>query len=690
MSIFHVLHQTYLRAEKEGLVDNPELDMTGRNIALLPIYHTNLRAEAYNVLQIVIDDKGNPKQINFIEEDAYTIFPVTVESLNRSGKKVVAHPLCDYMPYLSNSLDEEKYASYCEQNEQWISGVLLELSTCTDQETEDAKDLKVFLQELREMVLGKDILKLIKELIGKDYRMLTQDNTTTEDEPEIEIELEAATKTSKAKTKKINLSKVFVTFGKQFADAQKLDIDISKSKLLHWAHIQHIRRMHAEQTDKFDICDVSGQRIYCTDLNRGLLGKGKLVSVSNNTETHIGRFCEGSEVIRLGADTSEKIHLMLKFFLEHGDNSQKLYNNTRAIIWFSDDILNEREFSLSNPTADILDPWDNPPEEEYESKSTADPRAREWRKILRGDIPLPKENETDFFYLMTINKISNGRIAIQSTRTMPISLFLRNLQHWNKTCAWEKRNFNSKEYENKTPRPWDIVRFVYGVENDDGKVDCLKDELKSLAFKRLLPTVIDGRPLPKDIGRQIFSNYRNRISFRKNWPYLQYISCALLNKVRQDERKEERLLMLEKDNQTRDYLYGRLLAVYEKVEMDAMKTGSASSNEKSESEKQEKGKSSRLTNVERVWAAFFQTPERMLGTLHTKMRPYLNKLKSDNAGRHSYYNRLIGEIQTDIRDAESYLANKNKALNEDAVFGYYAQNRELYKSSVEKKEKENA
>lgn len=689
MSIFHVLHQTYLRAEKEGLVDSPELDMTGRNITLLPIYHTNLRSEGYNVLQIDLDEKGVPISATFVPKDEYVIFPVTVESLNRSGKKVVAHPLCDYMQYYSEILSEEKYKNYYEQNELWINGVMQELPYFIDQEAEEAEDLKVFLQEIRKMILSRDFLELAKELIGNKYKMLAQNNIITGDGASIEIELKASAEKSKAVSKKIDLSEVFITFSKKFADSKKQDINITKNKLLHKAHVQYIQRIQSEQSEKLELCDISGEKMYCTSLNRGLLGKGKIISVSNNTETYIGRFHEGAEVIRLGADTSEKIHLMLKFFLEHEDNSQRLYNNTRAIIWFSDDILNEREFSLSNPIADAVDPWDNPPEEDG-SKSMTDPRAREWKKIIKGEKPLSEENEMDFFYLMTINKISNGRISIQSTRTIPISLFVHNLQHWNKTCSWEWWNYSSKKYENKTPRPWDIVRFVYGIENDDGKVDCLKDELKSLSFKRILPSVIDGMPLPKDMGRKIFSNYRNRIRYKKNWRNLQHMSCALLNKVHQDERKEKRLPMLEKDNQTRDYLYGRLLAVYEKAEMDAVKTGSVSGGEKSEGEKQEKDKSSRLTNVERVWSAFFQAPEKMLGTLHAKMRPYLDKLKSNNAGRYSYYNRLIGEIQTEIRDSESYLANKNKALNEDAVFGYYAQNRELYKSNIEKKENENA
>ncbi|NMA07373.1 MAG: hypothetical protein GX928_06680 [Ruminococcaceae bacterium] len=160
--------------------------------------------------------------------------------------------------------------------------------------------------------------------------------------------------------------------------------------------------------------------------------------------------------------------------------------------------------------------------------------------------------------------------------------------------------------------------------------------------------------------------------------------------MRQDERKEKRLPMLDKGKQTRDYLYGRLLAVYEKIEKDATTSAIVSVDEKAGDKSQDKSKASRLTNVERVWASFFQSPERMLGVLHMKIRPYLDKLKSNRADNYNYYNSLIGEIQTDIRDAESYLANKNKALNEDAVFGYYAQNREFYKPRTERKENENA
>ncbi len=668
MSVFHVLYETYKEAEKKGQVDEPSLVQGGRNIVVLPLYHMNLRANAYDVVQLVFGESGIPMSLEFLLNNTYTIFPVTEDSLNRTSN-VFAHPLCDDMQYLSKSLNPKKYESYCKENEKWLNGI----SAILSEVSKETEDIKMFLQEIRSLLVSKDLLLVLKKLLRMKYKVISEDKEV------LEVEIKPKTAVEKAELKIIDLSKLFVTFKKEFSDSRKKSIEVSRNQLLHQAHVAYIQNWQSQQVEAFAKCDVSGGEMYCTNRNRGLLGKGKLVSVSNNTETYRGRLTDGAEIIHLGADTSECIHLMLKFFLEHEDNSQRLYNNTTAIIWFAKDILNERKMDLSDPVADFENDFgDDDEDDDIELLTLSDLKAREWKKIVKGNKTLTHEESEDFFYLILLNKISNGRIAIQSSRTIPITIFVQNLQKWQETCRWEIWDSSTKKYETKTPRPWDIIRFVYGVEKTDGKVDCLKDELKSLAFKRLLPSVIDGFPLPKDMARKIFTNYKNRIRYRKNWIFLQYLTCALINKVRQDERKEKRTSMLEKEQQTRDYLYGRLLAVYEKVEMDAMKPSAFSADKKEEGKMDKK---SRVTNVEKVWSAFFQAPERMLETLHMKIRPYLDKLKADQAGSYSYYNKLIGEIQTDIRDAETYLDTKNKSLNEDAVFGYYAQNRELYKSN---------
>lgn len=668
-----MLYQSYLVAEERGLVDNLALDQSNRNIGILPIYHTNRRSDGFSVLQIYLDDDGTPKRIAFIEDSAYTIFPITEDSLNRTSN-VFAHPLCDDMQYLSKNLHERKHQNYLEQNKLWTDEIIPDLSSL---HSEEADELIAFIEEIQEVVHKWDVLDLVKTLLKQNYIVVS------EDQEKIELEIEPETDSRKARTKNVDLSKVFVSFGKEYVDTARKDIDVSSNRLLHNSHIRLIQNRQAKEEDQFDTCDISGRRMYCTNRNRGLIGMGKIVGGSHD-ETHKGRFYDSNQVIRLGGETSEKIHLMLKFFLEHRQNMQPLYNNTTAVFWFLEDILNERDFSLNDPTSEA-DIFDIILEEDELEESLENERAEAWKKVLRGERELSEDLQNDFFYLLMLNKISNGRIAIQGQRTMPTKEFMVNLKHWQETCSWDSWHRSSGSFKPRTPRPWDIVRFVYGIENDNGWVECLKDEQKSLAFRRLLPSVIDGAPLPRDMARQIFTNFKNRIAYEKNWTYLQYMSCALLNKMRQDEGRGKRHPMLEKDKQTRDYLYGRLLAVYEKIELDAMRPRGVSSDQK-----EGKGSSMRVTNVGKIWGAFFQNPERMLQSLHGKIKPYLNRLKNDKAGLFIYLNNLASEIQTEIRDSEEYLENKNRALNEDAVFGYYAQNRDFYTSRDAKEENENA
>lgn len=60
MSIFHVLYKSYEQAEEQGLIDKPELVVGNRNIVILPLYHMNVRSDGSNVIQITLDDEGNP------------------------------------------------------------------------------------------------------------------------------------------------------------------------------------------------------------------------------------------------------------------------------------------------------------------------------------------------------------------------------------------------------------------------------------------------------------------------------------------------------------------------------------------------------------------------------------------------------------------------------------------------------
>ena len=99
--------------------------------------------------------------------------------------------------------------------------------------------------------------------------------------------------------------------------------------------------------------------------------------------------------------------------------------------------------------------------------------------------------------------------------------------------------------------------------------------------------------------------------------------------------------MLEENNKDRSYLYGRLLAIYEKLEADTLYSGT-----------NEVG--NRSTNAERLWTAYTKTPARTLMILEEKIRPYKERLQKGKPSSYIYYERLIGKIINDLSGNENF------------------------------------
>ena len=105
----------------------------------------------------------------------------------------------------------------------------------------------------------------------------------------------------------------------------------------------------------------------------------------------------------------------------------------------------------------------------------------------------------------------------------------------------------------------------------------------------------------------------------------------------------------------RSYLFGRLLAVAEKVERSAYRTD----------EKDREPAACRLQ------AAFAAHPMQTWANLEKSLRPYYGKLKP---GSRSYYMNLIDEI---IHQFEGNDLTKNAPLQDTYLLGYHLQRREL-------------
>ncbi|WP_354005778.1 type I-C CRISPR-associated protein Cas8c/Csd1, partial [Aeromonas caviae] len=111
------------------------------------------------------------------------------------------------------------------------------------------------------------------------------------------------------------------------------------------------------------------------------------------------------------------------------------------------------------------------------------------------------------------------------------------------------------------PAPRDIAEAAYGRRLDD--------KLSKATVERLLPCIIDGSQLPRDLVETTTRRARNRVGFKEHleWEKCLGIACALF---RGHNKQRNYQMALEQDRITRDYLYGRLLAVAENIESQAL------------------------------------------------------------------------------------------------------------------------
>lgn len=514
MSALSALYDAYVRAEKDNFIDRH--DLNDHHIVILPLFHTNRRSDGLNIVELNLNPDGSVIDCDFVPADDYAVFPVTEESVTRTVN-VSAHPLCDQLGYTSAKFKKNRFDSFMDAFQSWYN----------------------YAQENG----SHPILESVHALLEKQDMFDAVFNGLRQKYPVALDEKDNFIVTIDGKEKKIKTDGLLVTYRVFSGRADKLDYTSTADTDLHRIYVDYIRHLNSEKKDQFDYCDLSGDYAYCTNKHRGLLGTAKVVSVSHS-ETHMGRFRSGDEVVRLSYEATEKIHLMLKFFLDHGDNNAYLGESTYTLIWFDNDLFNKDKIDITSPgdTVEKYDPFSGrkkTPKKQATKVDTLSSRAAQ--KIgnsmigLREILP-PKGR----FYILIINKISNGRIAVQYFRELSNSELMERLAYWYASTAWPRYVKDTGLIE-RSPNLFEIIDSLYGDENEKGYVRCENKKLRTLAFKRLLPCVIDGRPLPKDFARLAYINFTKRNSYDKSWPQILYIACALLNKTRCD-RNQRRII----------------------------------------------------------------------------------------------------------------------------------------------------
>ena len=113
-------------------------------------------------------------------------------------------------------------------------------------------------------------------------------------------------------------------------------------------------------------------------------------------------------------------------------------------------------------------------------------------------------------------------------------------------------------------------------------------------------------------------------------------------------------MSLEKENRSRDYLYGRLLAVAERIERVALSVGGEN----------------RITSVERYFQRFADKPFSTWRIIEMSLRPYKERLLVKRGGFLTNREKDIQEIM-DLFATETF--SDDRKLSGEFLLGYHSQ-----------------
>lgn len=617
---------------------------------LLPPFHTTVTAQ----ITVTIDQNGNFMRAELVaQDDKMTIIPVTEKSGSRTAGKE-PHPLCDNLRYLAGDYkDYYKDDGVC--NELYMSQIeKWEKSTYSH---EKVKAIYLYLKKAT----------LIKDLVEQKIIKLN-DNNQIDDKENMEG---------------IVQTKAFVRFIIR-STGENLHREITdecwKDRTLQDCYIKYVRSQEREK----GMCYLTGNMESISYLHSKKIrneGDGaKLISANDSQNfTYRGRFANREEAVAVGSETSQIVHNTLKWIIR----KQGAFFDTMTIVTWESDQLSMPKWNMD--TESIITEYENEQEEndwdswdddwsEEEEVSDGNPiTAEKFYKALNGYGK--KVDNTSNMILLAFDAATPGRLAMIENVTLDTARYLKNIEKWHNDCNW----IHEKWKDGKRIQFWgmvgvrDIADILFGIENK-GKLSIVDGNGKKLyaeVAKRLLPCIWYGSNIPYDYVNLAVVKASNPLTYkeRKNWERVLTLACSMVKKNEKDRNKEEWNVALDKSAKDRSYLYGRLLAVADRIEYmtyDAKDNG-------------------RITNAKRYMSTFSQRPYETWKVIEENIQPYLAKL---DVVKRKYYENLLSEI-CNLFDIDKF--KENKKLDGLYLLGFHSQEYDLRfkkENSEEKKEEE--
>ena len=630
MSWIEKLFETYENnSDCIGVIDNEQ-------IPLWPLWHITQKAH----INIIIDEMGNFQRALIVpKNEARTIIPASEESAGRTTNDA-PQPLCDKLQYVAG--DYKKYGgkkkhyfeSYKNQMEQWCQSPF------------QNNKIKAVLKYIEKGQVVSDLISSGVLIVDSNGKLLEKWTGKKEETPEI-------FKVNKDVEGQLG---AFVRWSVEIKGDPQTNLWSDSDLWKSWASY------YSDTIKQRKICYVTGQESLIAEQHPKKIrndGDGaKLISSNDgNGFTFRGRFTDkdGEQTCSVGSEVTQKAHSALRWLI---GRKQAFKNGDQVIVSWAvsgldipDPLINS--FDLFNSKDD------NSKKQGGYQGDAGQGFAQRLSRFIAGYSA--KLGSTNRIVLLGLDSASPGRLAITYYRELTGSEFLGRIEKWHSDLAWKQRisieDIAGKKKGTKiiwpicAPAPKDIAQAAYGKRIDD----------KKATVERLLPCIIDGLSIPRNLVDSTVHRATNRVGLEHwEWEKVLGIACSLYKGyyLRNPNEKRSYSMALEPDRTSRDYLYGRLLAVAEHIENLAINVGGEK----------------RDTTASKLMHRFAERPFSTWKTVELALTPYKTRLQSKRPGYLYQKKELLDNIHAKFLPGDY---ENDAHLSGEFLLGYHCQREAL-------------
>lgn len=707
MSWLQRLYQTYELASQ-----NEEIQ--AQENSLMPYYHVNQNVQ----IIVTINDKGDFVNAEVCRDDngkvksSYLVIPATNASANRTSKPV-AHPLSDKLQYIgkdfhdySNGDKDDYYHLYQQELSGWCNSKYAHPK---------AQAVLNYVQK------GT----LVKDLINANVLIAESDDTSKLAYPEQASDYPDSVLSSLNK----NTKGVFDQ-GAAFIAWQVTATELGKQAKHGVSKTWRDESLFDSWQQFYATLDSTDGFCYITGKDSPLASKhpnrilrsatnAKLISANDlDGFTFLGRFTDNKKSIEshglqganISAVVTEKAHAALSWLLarqgredagqavvawaisgkETPQPTQEIDENEPFDVEEVVESVNLEEeennpFVMSDDD-DFDDGLDKTEDESENSEIDATTVNKKTSSGLTHSNNLGQTfaihlNNTmqgyrqqldahDQISIITLDAATPGRMAVTYYHeTMPDD-YIDALECWYQQFSWyatyKDSDTNERKLTIKAPIPKLIAEVAYGSR--------LSDALKKQVVSQVLPCIVEGeaRRFSWQLVDLCIKRACNPLALKNwdgEWEQALGVACALYRgyHLRQsDDKKRSYTVALQTDYNSRDYLYGRLLAVAEDIESLALYIAGEKRN----------------TTAQRYMQQFANRPFTTWRNIELALKPYENRLKSNRAGYLANMQDLLDQIMSRF-DIEDF--SNDSALSGEFLLGYHSQKMQIKRDKQQAK-----